>query len=233
MFSSFQKQAKVIIVVILLHRMQALPYRGTTSDFYRHTQNVILKKPMKVWEGNPDRASLEKKNAEAIEIERQILQVLGKHPRIVPLIGFNSDGIYLSEARLGNLQTYIDTHNAELSPSQRSGICEQIADAIVHTHKMGVVHSDLRPENILVDQLDTSSLSVWLCDFGGSTCEGLGLDGGHLPDTPFFDPPNEMGINTSNRYLQLRVDLLHHSNRTLAVQRSSTFMEFCRRETGL
>ena len=64
--------------------MQALPYRGTTSDFYRHTQNVILKKPMKVWEGNPDRASLEKKNAEAIEIERQILQVLGKHPRIVP-----------------------------------------------------------------------------------------------------------------------------------------------------
>lgn len=31
-------------------------------------------------------------------------------------------------------------------------------------------------------------MDLWLCDFGGSTCERLGLDGGHLPDSGFFDP---------------------------------------------
>jgi len=33
-----------------------------------------------------------------------------------------------------------------------------------------------------------TSLDLLLCDFGGSSCEALGLDGGHLPDDPFFDP---------------------------------------------
>lgn len=31
-------------------------------------------------------------------------------------------------------------------------------------------------------------LDLWLCDFGGSTCEELGLDGKHLQDPGFFDP---------------------------------------------
>lgn len=30
-------------------------------------------------------------------------------------------------------------------------------------------------------------MDLWLCDFGGSTCDELGLDGGHLPDPGFFD----------------------------------------------
>ncbi|KAK8139961.1 kinase-like domain-containing protein, partial [Apiospora sp. TS-2023a] len=147
--------------------------------------------PMKIWEGNPNRTSLEETNRKAIEIERQILQALGNHPRIVPYLGSSSGGILLSEARLGNLQTYIDSHNAELKPSQRSEICEQVTEGIVHIHKKGVIHSDLRPENILLDLVDASSVSVWLCDFGGSICKELGLDGGHLPDTPFFDPRME------------------------------------------
>jgi serine/threonine protein kinase len=68
-------------------------------------------------------------------------------------------------------------------------MCKQVAEAIVHVHEKYVVHSDLRPENFLVDRVDGSSaISIWLCDFGGSVCERLGLDGGHLPDTPFFDP---------------------------------------------
>jgi hypothetical protein len=31
-------------------------------------------------------------------------------------------------------------------------------------------------------------LDLWLCDFGGSVCEELDLDGGCLPDAGFFDP---------------------------------------------
>jgi serine/threonine protein kinase len=76
----------------------------------------------------------------------------------------------------------------------RLSLAEQAAEAISHIHEYGVIHSDLRPDNFLVDDSGersadgSASLKLWLCDFGGSTCEVLGLDGGHMPDTPFFDP---------------------------------------------
>lgn len=35
-------------------------------------------------------------------------------------------------------------------------------------------------------------MDLWLfCDFGGSVCEELGLDGGGLPDAGFFDPGSD------------------------------------------
>ncbi|KAJ2899199.1 kinase [Zalerion maritima] len=143
---------------------------------------------MKVSEENPNREALETANINAINIERQILETLGSHPRIVSYLGFSFAGTYLSEASLGNLQEYIDSHHAELHVFQHSKICEQAAEAIAHAHKKGVIHSDLRPENFLVDQVHGPYMSIWLCDFGGSMRKRLGLDGGHLPDAPFFDP---------------------------------------------
>lgn len=64
-------------------------------------------------------------------------------------------------------------------------------------HEKGVIHSDLRPANMLVHSkelvplgqpIPSTDLTLWLCDFGGALCQNLGLDGGYLPDDPFFDP---------------------------------------------
>lgn len=66
--------------------MQSLSYRGSTSDFYRTAEGIILKSPMKVSEENPNREALETANINAINIERQILETLGCHPRIVPFV---------------------------------------------------------------------------------------------------------------------------------------------------
>ena len=46
----------------------------------------------------------------------------------------------------------------------------------------GVIHSDLRPENFLVDASTPTSFDLWLCDFGESVCKELDIDGGSLPD---------------------------------------------------
>ena len=95
-------------------------------------------------------------------------------------------GLLFIEASHGNLQKYIDQHNDSISLPLRKKWCRQVTEAIQHLHRNGVIHSDLRPENCLV-HASTVSLDILLCDFGGSMCQDLGLDGGGLPDPPFWD----------------------------------------------
>lgn len=64
--------------------MELLSYLGSTSEFYRASSGRIIKWPMQVWVGNPNFERLEKENAKAIALEAQILEKLGRHPRIVP-----------------------------------------------------------------------------------------------------------------------------------------------------
>ncbi len=109
-------------------------------------------------------------------------------------IGVHDTGILLAEANHGSLQAYVHSDNAAMDACLRWKLSLQAAEAVAYLHEQGVIHSDLRPENYLVHAtvdpcVDPSpSLDLWLCDFGGSKCEGLGLNGGHLPDDPFFDP---------------------------------------------
>jgi serine/threonine protein kinase len=187
--------------------MEPLPYTGRTSQFFRLSLDRVLKSPTQLWKGDS-----EDEFRIAFKIETQILQRLGHHSRIVPFVrairnlpekllnllnryhGISDNGIFLSEASHGNLQRLINSHNATIDASLRWRLAEQAAEAITYIHKNGVIHSDLRPENFLVHDSGERSADgltlydLWLCDFGGSTCEVLGLDGEHMPDTPFFDP---------------------------------------------
>ncbi|KAK8926892.1 Calcium/calmodulin-dependent protein kinase type 1 [Metarhizium anisopliae] len=114
-------------------------------------------------------------------VERQIFQLLGNHPRIV---------------RHGNLQRYLDDKFETISSTVRNKWCIQAVESIAYIHSCGVIHSDIRPENFLVHATSPTSLDLWLCDFGGSTCEELGLDGGHLPDSGFYDPKSQPESST-------------------------------------
>ncbi len=98
------------------------------------------------------------------------------------------DGILLGEASHGNLQTYIDEHHASTPEDQRLLWCRQLAEAIVFIHSHGVLHSDLRPGNILVHESEPGARDLLLADFGGSVCQELGLDGLSLPAGPFYSP---------------------------------------------
>ena len=86
------------------------------------------------------------------------------------------------EASHGDLQRYLDDPNSLIDNELRLKWCRQTAEAICYIHEKGVIHSDLRPDNFLVD----ANMDLRLCDFGGSTFGEL--SGETLPDAGFFDP---------------------------------------------
>ncbi|KAG5820279.1 hypothetical protein H9Q74_001345 [Fusarium xylarioides] len=102
-------------------------------------------------------------------------------------LGLQGDGILLAEASHGNLQAYLDSHPST-SLGQRLTWCRQVAEAIEYIHSRGVIHSDLRPANFLVHETTLGARDLQLCDFGGSVCQELHLDGFSLPDGPFYSP---------------------------------------------
>ncbi|RDA95121.1 hypothetical protein CP533_2164 [Ophiocordyceps camponoti-saundersi (nom. inval.)] len=173
----------------------SLDYAGSSSEFSRIGKGLVIKTPRQV----QAETRLFNKINHSFAVELEILKILQTHPRIVKSVchGRNEGegdprAIVLTEANKGNLQQYLDNHSSdEISLELRQSWCLQVVEAIAYIHSHGVVHSDLRPENFLVHETSPGRLDLWLCDFGGSTCERLNLDGGQLPDSGFFDPRSD------------------------------------------
>jgi ABC-type oligopeptide transport system substrate-binding subunit/DNA-binding SARP family transcriptional activator len=87
-----------------------------------------------------------------------------EHPHIVPLYDFwqGPDGAYLVMRWLrgGNLYQALQQGPWELEPATR--LLEQVAGALDRAHQQGVVHRDVKPENIVLDEHGHAYLS----DFG-------------------------------------------------------------------
>ncbi|PWI65130.1 hypothetical protein PCL_07429 [Purpureocillium lilacinum] len=162
---------------------------GSTSNFRRVQTGELLKYPRQV-----SRDSLRYSEiARSFSVEIRILELLQGHPRIVRYFGQgvgegDERGIRLAEANQGDLQQYLDEHWEEIPENVRRSWCLQVVESVAYIHSRGVIHSDLRPENFLVHAKETGTLELWLCDFGGSTCKNLELDGRSLPDSGFSDP---------------------------------------------
>ena len=94
------------------------------------------------------------------------------HPNIVSVIDFGDldDGAFFLVMELINGRSLSEAmESEELSPSRAVAIVRQVLEALAHAHAQGVVHRDLKPDNImLVDAGDTAEERdiVKLLDFG-------------------------------------------------------------------
>jgi serine/threonine protein kinase len=192
-----------------LAKLPAKWFLGSTACFFRVRPGVILKAPVAVLRDGSvrERPSV----LENFHIERLILQRLGEHPlivryeesftqflapanRAIRYHGWQTDfptGLLFAEASHGSLQRFLDEHNGDIALNIRRKWMRQAIESVAYVHSRGIVHCDLRPDNFLVHGTGLSDLDLLLCDFGGSTCNELGILANSLPDAGFFDPNSD------------------------------------------
>ncbi len=98
------------------------------------------------------------------EREAQLVARL-EHPHVVPLYDYwrDADGAYLVMRfmRGGSLRLLLEKDGG-LAALEASSIFDQIAEALSAAHRQGVIHRDVKPENVLLDEEGNAYLS----DFG-------------------------------------------------------------------
>jgi eukaryotic-like serine/threonine-protein kinase len=134
------------------------------------------------------------------------------HPNVVGVVDFGETGeglLYLAMdfADGPNLGHVIDTEGP-LGDARARALAEQIADGLDHAHRRGLVHRDLKPDNIVVDRGQAGEVARVL-DFGIAVLrdqhaagERLTTDG-LVVGTPHYMAPEQ----AMNEALDHRVDL--------------------------
>ncbi|EEU36954.1 uncharacterized protein NECHADRAFT_81126 [Fusarium vanettenii 77-13-4] len=111
---------------------------------------------------------LEKKEEakESIEILSSKLSKLQPHSGILPLLGYRDEpgrdggafqlifqGPFVGGLAM-TLSTFMDHYPYKLSLNFRVDLCYQLATAVLQTQLLGLVHKNIRPENILIHTLE-------------------------------------------------------------------------------
>ncbi|OAA41834.1 Protein kinase-like domain protein [Cordyceps fumosorosea ARSEF 2679] len=69
---------------------------------------------------------------------------------------------------MGNLQSYLDSHNQEVTSEQRRVWMRHAAEAMAVAHSPAIIHCDLTPRNFLLND----ALELHLSTFASSSVAG-------------------------------------------------------------
>ncbi|MFO0943361.1 MAG: protein kinase [Pirellulales bacterium] len=88
-----------------------------------------------------------------------------------------------------NLAEFADSRR--LSMSEIARIVADTADALHHAHLQGIVHRDVKPQNILVGLRGSIENQVFLVDFGIALCRGTDSVNDRFRGTPNYMSPEQ------------------------------------------
>ena len=126
------------------------------------------------------------------ESEAQVVARL-EHPHIVPLYDYwrepDSAFLVMRYLRGGSLRDRIDEHGI-LDTEEAGKVLEQVGSALTFAHRNGVVHRDIKADNILLDE----DGNAYLGDFG--IAKEVGNEGsiaqGDIVGTPAYLAPEQI-----------------------------------------
>ena len=121
-----------------------------------------------------------------------------EHPHIIPVYTADeADGILYIAMRLvngGDLSSLV-RRTGPLAPGQTAGFISAVASALDAAHAIGLVHRDIKPGNMLLDEASGLPDHVYLSDFGltKSAESGTALTAtGSFMGTPDFVAPEQI-----------------------------------------
>jgi non-specific serine/threonine protein kinase len=139
----------------------------------------------RIYKFSPDGERLGALKREAT-LSRLLHDTLGERPDLVRVLAWNfSQAPYFLECEDGgqNLRQWAEESGRlrAMGQAQRIALFLQIADAVAAAHGVGVLHKDLKPDNVLIAPLGAAGDERWqvrLTDFGS----GQLLEPGRLAD---------------------------------------------------
>ncbi|GMR09184.1 MAG: hypothetical protein BMS9Abin28_0002 [Anaerolineae bacterium] len=114
-----------------------------------------------------------------------------KHPHIVPVVDFGQDAGYaylvMPLLEVGSLADKLRL--GPLTPSEGGMLVDQLGSALEFAHEQGVIHRDVKPSNVLLDEKGNALLA----DFGLARIHdaSVSLTGSALLGTPAYMSPEQ------------------------------------------
>jgi serine/threonine-protein kinase len=115
------------------------------------------------------------------------------HPHICPIVGYGSlgDTVYLVMPYLaGGSLADVLVRDRTVSPTVAAAVCGQVATALDYAHRRGIIHRDVKPDNVLFDE-DGHAI---ITDFGIATARFHGPGRRAIPSRPAGGPCKSRAI---------------------------------------